>query len=176
MTITPIRAFKSRDASLQLDAVDLSILRILEQNGRVTNARLAIDVGLSESACFNRVRRLEHAKVIEGYRATIAQRAFGSHIIVLVDVTLESHKHHEHSRFEQMVVGIPEIVECAATSGQFDYRLKVVATDMDDYMRIMDGLTEAHGRIGQFFSNVVMKTVKNRTTFIPVGDADDEGA
>lgn len=175
MTITPIRAFKTRETSLQLDAVDLSILRILEQNGRVTNARLAIDVGLSESACFNRVRRLEQAKVIEGYRATIAQRAFGSHITVLVDVTLESHMHHEHSRFEQMVVGIPEIVECAATSGQFDYRLKVVATDMDD-MRIMDGLTEVHGRIGQFFSNVVMKTVKNRTTFIPVGNADDESA
>ncbi len=174
MSVTPIRTFKSRDGSIQLDAVDLEILEILQDNGRITNARLAIDVGLSESACFNRVKRLEQAKIIQGYRATISQSAFGSYITVLVDITLESHKQQEHARFERMVIAVPQIIECSATSGQFDYRLKVVASDMEEYMRVMDELTERHGRIGQFFSNVIMKLVKQKSTFIRSGAEDEE--
>ncbi|HEY8604098.1 Lrp/AsnC family transcriptional regulator [Tsuneonella suprasediminis] len=174
MKVTPIRSFRSSEGTVQLDATDMAILSILQDNGRITNSRLALDVDLSESACFNRVRRLEQAKVIEGYRAVISQRALGSFITVLADVTLESHKHHEHSRFERIVMEIPEIVECTATSGQFDYRLKVVAVDMDDYMRLMDDLSERHDRIGQFFSNVVMKTVKHRPNFIRGADDNEK--
>lgn len=150
----------SRMDMMPLDSIDLAILAILQENGRITNARLAIEVGLSESACFNRVRRLEQSRVILGYQAALAQKAFGTFIEVLADVILESHKHQALSHFEQIVKSIPEIVECIATTGQVDYRLKIIAFDMDDYVRVMNLVSDRHGGLSQFVSTVVMKNVK----------------
>ena len=93
-------------------------------------------MGLSESACFNRVRRLEQRKILQRYSAHIDQRALGSTVTVLVSVILDSHKQHELTRFEQVVGAMPEVVECNYVAGQFDYLLKVVAKDTDDFARI----------------------------------------
>ncbi|MET0338205.1 MAG: Lrp/AsnC family transcriptional regulator [Caulobacter sp.] len=147
---------------MQLDSFDLKILDILQRDGRITNARLALDVGLSESACFNRVRRLEQQKILQRYGAQIDRRALGSFVTVLVSVILESHKQHELTRFEQVVSGLPEVVECNYVAGQFDYLLKVIARDMTDYMRVMDELMEAFGKVNQYSSYIVMRKTKEQ--------------
>jgi Lrp/AsnC family transcriptional regulator of ectoine degradation len=145
---------------VQIDSFDLKILDVLQRDGRITNARLALDVGLSESACFNRVKRLEQQKVLQRYAAQFDQKAIGSFVTVVVCVTLESHKQHESARFEQIVAATPEVVECLFVAGQFDYMLKVVARDMTDYLAIMDGLMEAFGKMSQFSSYIVMRKTK----------------
>lgn len=157
----------------RIDCIDLQILNRLQLKGRLTNSRLALEVGLSESACFNRVRRLEQSRVIEGYRAVISQSAFGGFITVLVDVVLESHKYQSHARFEQLVRSVAQIVECIAMTGSRDYLLRIVARDMEEYSTIMERLAEQHGQIAQFFSNVMMKPVKQQTTFVPDVGAQD---
>lgn len=145
---------------MQIDSFDLKILDILQKDGRITNARLALDVGLSESACFNRVKRLEQQKVLQRYGAFIDQKAIGSFVTVVVCVTLESHKQHECARFEQIVAGTPEVTECLFVAGQFDYMLKVIARDMTDYLATMDGLMESFGKLSQFSSYIVMRKAK----------------
>jgi Lrp/AsnC family transcriptional regulator, regulator of ectoine-degradation genes len=172
MTNAVVRLRPEREAH-RIDCTDLQILSLLQGNGRLTNSRLALEVGLSESACFNRVRRLEQNRVIEGYHAVISQSAFGGFITVLVDVILESHKYQSHARFEQLVRSIPQIVECIAMTGSRDYLLRMVARDMEEYAAIMERLTEQHGQIAQFFSNVMMKPVKQQTTFVPVSGTQD---
>ena len=145
---------------LQLDASDLKILDILQKDGRITNARLSLDVGLSESACFNRVRRLEQQKIVQRYVAQIDPKVLGSWVTVMASVSLESHKQHELARFEQIVGTIPEVVECHYVAGQFDYLLKIIARDMPDYMQIMDGMMERFGKMNQYSSYIVMKRIK----------------
>lgn len=147
---------------MQLDSFDIKILDILQRDGRITNARLALDVGLSESACFNRVRRLEQQKILQRYSAHIDRKALGSTVTVLVSVVLDSHKQHELTRFEQVVSAMPEVVECNYVAGQFDYLLKVVARDMNDYLRVMDDLMEAFGKLNQFSSYIVMRKTKEQ--------------
>lgn len=146
---------------MQIDSFDLKILDILQKDGRITNARLALDVGLSESACFNRVKRLEQQKVLQRYGAHFDQKAIGSFVTIVACVTLESHKQHESARFEQIVAATPEVVECLFVAGQFDYMLKVVARDMTDYLATMDGLMEAFGKMSQFSSYIVMRKTKD---------------
>lgn len=145
---------------MQIDSFDLKILDVLQKDGRITNARLALDVGLSESACFNRVKRLEQQKVLQRYCAQFDQKALGSFVTVVACVTLESHKQHEAMRFEQLVAAIPEVTECLFVAGQFDYMLKVIARDMTDYLSIMEGLMEAFGKMSQFSSYIVMRKAK----------------
>lgn len=81
---------------------------------------------------------------------------------MLVSVILDSHKQHELTRFEQVVGAMPEVVECNYVAGQFDYLLKVVARDMNDYLRVMDDLMEAFGKLNQFSSYIVMRKTKEQ--------------
>lgn len=148
-------------AAIAVDSFDLKIIDVLQGQGRITNARLAIEVGLSESACFNRVKRLEQDRVIQSYRCIVNPKHFRPSITVFVEVVLESHRSQEQGSFERLCIRTPEIVECNAITGNSDFVLKVLARDMDHYNRIMEGIVEAHGRVRQFFSQIVMRPVKS---------------
>lgn len=146
---------------MQIDSLDFKILDVLQKDGRITNARLALQVGLSESACSIRVKTLERKKVLRRFEARIDQEAFGPSITIAACVTLGSHRRYEADRFEQIVETIPEVVECLFVTGQFDYMLKVVARDMEDYLEIMEGLMEGFGKMSQFTSYIIMRRAKD---------------
>lgn len=150
----------TRSVKVPLDSFDLKILDVLQANARITNAKLALEVGLSESACFNRVKRLERDKVISKYHAIINSQAISSSITVYAHIILDHFKYATASRFEQVVASIEEIVQCDYVTGQYDYVLTVVARDIENYTAIMKYISEKHGGVGNFFSHVVMKPVK----------------
>lgn len=142
------------------DRAETTILSSLQANGRITNAQLAEQVGLSESPCLRRVRSLEERGVISGYRAQLDQRAIGLPVTVFVQVQLEKHDDRKSRDFLNSVEAEPYIVECHAMSGAYDYLLKVVARSMDHFSTLaMDGILRFPG-VTDIESSFSLKTIK----------------
>lgn len=144
----------------RLDDRDLRILAVLQREGRITKAALGERVGLSASACWERVKALEAAGVVEGYEARIAPRALGMPTTVFLVVELESHRAGDFDRFERAVRRIPEVVECWAVGGGIDYLAKVVAPSVEAYQGLIDDLLAAEIGIARYFTYIVTKAVK----------------
>ena len=116
-----------------LDEFDRRILRELRTDGRISNLKLAERVGLSATPCWNRVRALEKAGVIEGYTAVLNQRSLGRPDTVLVEITLTQHDDEALERFGRAVAGLPEVVEAYLVTGEFDYIIKVAIAGTEGY-------------------------------------------
>ncbi|CAN0606559.1 unnamed protein product, partial [Ectocarpus sp. 12 AP-2014] len=146
------------------------ILRLLQINGRMTNAELAEAIGLSESPTLRRVRALEHGGVITGYGARIDQRSLDLQVTAFVQVQLEKHDEGKTKAFMGRVEEEPHIVECHAMSGAYDYLLKVVALNMDHFSELtMDGILAFPG-VRNIESSFSLKTLKQSTP-LPVNGA-----
>ena len=145
----------------RLDAIDIKILATLQKEGRITKLALAERVNLSPTPCWERLKRLQNAGFIAGYRAEIALAKLGSATTVLVEVTLKQHRIEDFEVFERAVRQVPEIVECLATGGGIDYLLKIVTPDIDAYQRLIDELLTASIGIDRYFTYVVTRTVKS---------------
>lgn len=149
-------------SALELDAIDRKMLRVLQQDGRITNAELAKQVALSESACLRRLRALEAAGVIGRYAAIINERAVGLPISVFVTVTLSSQSEAVLTAFEQAVGAVPEVMECYLMTGGADYLLRLVVRDVDDLERVhAKTLTRLPG-VHRVSSSVAMRSVVKR--------------
>jgi DNA-binding Lrp family transcriptional regulator len=142
-------------AESSLDRIDRRILRTLQAEGRITNAALAQRVGLSESACLARVRRLERADVIQGYHARLDPFKVDIGLVLLVEVALEGRQRDERQRFEMAIRDIPQIVEASHVSGDTDYVLKVVVRTMPEWNDLKDRLAGEVG-LGRITTHVVM--------------------
>lgn len=118
---------------MDLDRIDREILLAVQADGRITNASLADSVGLSETPCARRLRRLEADGFIEGYRATLSRKALDLGLMAFTQVRFGAHDRELSERFEREVQGIPRIVACHNVTGTADYMLTVVARDLDDY-------------------------------------------
>jgi Lrp/AsnC family leucine-responsive transcriptional regulator len=118
---------------MKLDAIDQRILRELRNDGRLSNAKLAERVGLSATPCWNRVRTLEEAGVIEGYAALLNQKALGLPDTVIIEVTLDKHDERTLERFGQALADLPEVVEAFLVSGEYDYLIKVAVAGTEGY-------------------------------------------
>jgi Lrp/AsnC family leucine-responsive transcriptional regulator len=154
-----------------LDKLDLQILRQLQANGRATYDEVAEAVGLSPSAVLRRVRRLEDASVIARYAAIVEPERVGLGLTAYINVRLEKHTEH-HKRtpmdaFRAAVQAWPEVVECAALTGEMDFLLRVVVADMAHYSRfIMDTLLK-HPSVQDCKTSFVLDRVK-ATTALPL--------
>jgi DNA-binding Lrp family transcriptional regulator len=114
----------------KLDGVDWKILRELMADGRITNVTLAQRAGITPPPCLRRVRALEEGGFIRGYHAEVDEAMLGYNLIVFVMVTLHSQSETDLRAFENLVLTWPAVRECYMMSGDFDYHLKCVATDM----------------------------------------------
>ena len=114
----------------QLDAIDWRILKTLQDNGRITNVELAERVGLSPPPCLRRVRALEEAGYIAGYRAMLNAEKLGFEIMVFAMVGLKSQAEVELSSFIERVKAWPLVRECYAVSGEADFMLKCVGANL----------------------------------------------
>lgn len=114
----------------QLDAIDWRILKTLQNNGRITNVELAEKVGLSPPPCLRRVRALEEAGYIAGYRAMLNAEKLGFEIMVFAMVGLKSQAEAELSSFIERVKAWPLVRECYAVSGEADFMLKCVGANL----------------------------------------------
>lgn len=116
-----------------LDAVDLRILAHLQADGRASHAQLAEVAHLSAPQCFRRVRRLEEAGLINGYRALLNRERIGLGVLAFVSVTLGGGRSQDLDKFREVVADIPEILECHVVTGEADFLLKVVAADLHTF-------------------------------------------
>jgi len=149
---------------MKLDDRDVAILRVLSVEGRITKAALADRIGLSPTPCWDRLKKLEQAGLIEGYRAQISLRKLGPHITVFVSVELADHTAASFRVFEAAVLRHDEVVACWALGGGFDYLMQVVTRDIDAYQRLMDALLDARIGLARYFSYIVTKPVKGHGT------------
>ncbi len=151
-----------------LDAIDRRILDRLQENGRVSNVELANDVGISSSPCWRRVRELERRGVISGYVALVDAAAVGLPVSVFVQVTLERQIEAALETFEAAVKARPEVMECYLMTGDADYLLRVVVSDLPTYEAFLkDHLTRIPG-IANIKSSFALNQVKYRTS-LPLG-------
>ena len=149
-------------ADFNLDSIDRAIVAALQQDGRLSNVKLAEQVGLSESACLRRVRTLEESRVILRYAALANPAAIGKPNNVFVRVTLEGQQREKLVHFEKAVARVPEVMDCYLMSGDFDYLLRVIIKDNADYVRIHNELTGLAGVL-RVQSSFALKTVVNKT-------------
>ena len=154
-----------------LDKLDRQILRRLQADGRATYDQLAAEVGLSPSAVLRRVKRLEGAGVIDRYVALVRPESVGlgltAYITVRLEKHLEGHKRSPMDLFRASVQTWPEVVECAALTGEMDYLLRVLVADMAHYSRfIMDTLLR-HASVQDCKTSFVLDRVKS-TTAVPL--------
>ncbi|RFC68691.1 MULTISPECIES: Lrp/AsnC family transcriptional regulator [Mesorhizobium] len=149
-------------AGIKLDSIDVKILDAVQHDGRITKLALAEKVGLSATPAWLRLRRLEKAGIVRGYRAEIDLRAVAPITTVLVEVTLGSHRQADFDRFERTIRDIPEIVACWSVGGGIDYMLKVTARDIDAYQRLIDRLLASEIGIDRYFTYIVTRVVKDR--------------
>jgi len=119
-----------------LDRNERDILRSLQLDGRLSNVDLARKIGLSESPCFRRVRKLEDSGIIAGYAALLDRRKLGLDVLAFVQVTLDKQKHADPARFLAKVADEEHIIECHAMSGGYDYLLKVVARSIEHFSEL----------------------------------------
>ena len=142
---------------------DKTILDQLQRDGRISNVQLAALVNLSESACLRRVRVLEQAGLIERYVALLDQKEAGLTGTVFVHIVLGREEQSDLAAFEAAVQNIPEVMECYLMTGEFDYLLRVVVSDMADFERIHHSeLTRLPG-VARVNSSVAIRTVTKKT-------------
>ena len=152
-----------------LDNTDRRILRVIQEEARVSNSELAERVGLSPSPCWRRVRTLEENGVIERYVTLVNAKAVGLPINVFATVTLEKQAESALELFEKAVKKRPEVMECNLMTGEFDYLLRVVVPDLAAYERfLMDHLTRIKG-IASIKSSFSLKQVTYKTA-LPLSD------
>ena len=141
--------------TVSIDKFDLKILAHLQREGRCSNVELANAVGLSQSPCLVRTKRLQDLGVIRGYGADIALEKLAEHVIS--EVTISSHRRHDFRKFEEAAAKHPEIVECYNLSGGYDYLLKVVAPSVGRFQELMERLLQDDIGIEKFNSRIVLR-------------------
>lgn len=147
-------------AAFPLDRIDRRILKHLQAEGRLTNQALADRVALSPSACLARVRRLEQAGIIRGYHARLDPFALDVGLVLFAEVALKAHSAGALARFDGAVAALPQIVEASHVSGEYDYLLKVVVTDMVEWTRIGEQLTAEEVGADRIVTHVLLTKPK----------------
>ena len=127
----------------RLDAIDRHILKELQDDGRITNVELARRVGISAPPCLRRVRGLEEAGFIKGYRGLLDEKLLGFEVTAFAMVHLSSQAEADLAAFEAFVRTQPLVRECWMLSGEIDFILKCVARDLKTFQGFVEKLTAA---------------------------------
>jgi DNA-binding Lrp family transcriptional regulator len=144
---------------MALDTIDRNLLRLLRLNARMTNAALAVEVGLSPSACLRRIKLMEDAGVIRGYTAVVDSGEGQNTIAVIINVTLERQTEDYLNRFEAAVRRYPEIRECFLMTGGSDYLLRVEVANAGEFERIHKGILSALPGVLRIHSSFSIRNV-----------------
>lgn len=143
-----------------LNRIDRHILRILQNDGRITYADLARQVGLTTTPCIERVKRLEREGFIRGYSARVEPEYLDAGLIIFIQIKLDRTSKHSFDNFRTAAVNLQQVQECYLVSGNFDYLLKARVADMTAYREFLgDTLLSVPG-VRESTSIVVMEAVK----------------
>ena len=153
-----------KDETATLDKTDLAILKILQQNARATIKEISEKVHLSTTPVHERIRRLEANGVIEKYITVLNAAKIGKGLMVICYVSLRQHGRHTGDKFIKAMLQMDEVLECLTISGEFDFMLKVVVANMDEYYNFHVNKLSAIEDVGNVQSVFVMGVVKMNLT------------
>jgi len=145
-----------------LDGVDRKILRVLQREGRISNAELSERINLSPTPCLRRVKKLEDAGVIGRYVAELDPAKLGLKVSAYVFVRLERNSTVNAERFEEAIRTLQQVEECSVLSGEYDYLVKVVAEDLEDYERFIKQRLAAIEEVDTINTTIILKQVMSR--------------
>lgn len=148
-------------SKLKLDKIDHNILEILQSRGKITNAQLSKEVGLSPAPTLERVKKLETSGIIESYHAQLNRRKIGLGVMTFVQVTLSGHRKAITEQFINTVNSVPQIIECHHVTGSCDFLLKVISEDMDAYQRLITDTINEIEVVAGTQTMVILSTIKN---------------
>ena len=153
---------------MELDRYDQAILQALQRDGRISNQDLADRIGLSPSPCLRRVRALEDAGIVSGYRAFLDAKALGYSLMALIYISMDKHTPDRFEYFEKEISQFSEVLECLLITGHdADYQIKVIVRDMDAFQELLlNRIIGIRGVTGVHSSFVLRRVVD--TTSIPV--------
>ncbi|MGB3184177.1 MAG: Lrp/AsnC family transcriptional regulator [Cyclobacteriaceae bacterium] len=124
-------------ATVKLDKIDRKILEILQNNGRITNAQLSKEIGLSPAPTLERVKKLENSGIIKSYHAKLDMEKIGLGVSTFVHVSLKGHNKENIDVFIKEINQIEEVIECHHITGSGDFFLKIIAKDIVSYQNLM---------------------------------------
>ncbi|WP_319549218.1 Lrp/AsnC family transcriptional regulator [Desulfogranum marinum] len=148
---------------MAFDKIDIQILNILQQDGRITNTKLAKEIGISPPAMLERVRRLESSGVIDRYAAILDREKAGFGLLAIIIVSLSLHQISSLQVVKERLIELEEVLECLQLTGDVDFLLKVAIKDMKTYTAfINDKLSHIPG-IQNIKTSFVLDTLKSET-------------
>lgn len=150
-----------------MDDIDKRIVTALQRDGKMVIKELAYTLNMTSSPVFERIKKLESDGIITGYRAQINAKKLGFQMTAFCSVTLENHHQETIEQFVADVKELPEILECYHIAGMFDYLLKILVRDMDDYQYFVTQRLAILQNIARVQSSFVMTEIKN-TQILPI--------
>lgn len=150
--------------AIELDKIDLQILKTLQQNGRITNLQLSNEIGLSPAPTLERVRKLENSGYILSYHALVDEEKLGLGIKTFIEVSLDFHKNNTIQTFLEEIQEIKEITECHHVTGQCDFLLKVYVKDIKSYEQLIMQKISRITVVKTFQTMIIMSTNKKEPT------------
>ena len=145
------------------DHIDFSILAELQRDGRISNAELAQRINLSPTPSLRRLRKLETGGVIRRYTAILDRQALGLNIYAFAFVTITKNTQRMGEEFEQQVSAIPEVMECCAVAGAYDYLLRIVTHSLDDYNQLLKNQLASLNMVAGIETTIVLNQIHERT-------------
>ena len=160
-----------RASSRELDRIDLNILRILQDEGRISYVELGERVGLSTTPCMERVKRLEREKFITGYGARLNPQKLQANLLVFVEISLASKSADIFDDFRRAAIKLPHVLECHLVSGDFDYLIKARISEMASYRKLLGDILLKLPGVRESKSYIVMEELKE-TLALPIPESD----
>jgi DNA-binding Lrp family transcriptional regulator len=152
---------------MNLDASDIRILQLLQENAQFTIKEISQKINLSMTPTHDRIKRLEQEGVIDKYVTILNKKMLGNPMLVYCNITLDKQQKNHFEEFEQAIKQFPEVIECSVISGSFDYLLKVIVKDMSAYNEFYQKKLSDLQSVAHISSSFVMSEVKS-TTVIPL--------
>ncbi|NUY79562.1 Lrp/AsnC family transcriptional regulator [Flavobacterium sp. MAH-1] len=150
---------------MNFDPTDKALLKLLQSDSTQTTKALSVKLGLSATAVYERIRKLEREGIINKYVALLDRKQIGKNFVVFCHIKLLQHSREFLTRFEHEVVKLDEVLECFHVSGDYDYILKVCVHDMEEYRQFMVSKLTTLQHIGSTQSSFMIAEVKNTTAF-----------
>lgn len=144
-----------------LDEKDVGILKLLQEDGRAANAKMAEQLSVSEASCWRRLKRLLENGVIEGFQANLNRRELGFGVLSFVQLSCNQHSEEVTREFEQMILENPNVMSCHNITGDDDFLLQVVARDLDDYSDFVEKVLRKIPGVTNIRSNISLREVKS---------------
>ena len=146
---------------VKLDPTDRKIIEILQANSNITNAQLAQEIGLSPAPTLERVKKLENSGVIKSYHALVDLTSVGLGVSTFVTVSLKGHNKENINKFIKEIKDIPEVIECHHVTGQYDFILKMVSSDIPSYQNLMLEKLSNIEVVDNLQSTIILSTFKD---------------